>query len=147
MHAGDKTRKPKVVIDTNVFVSGLNFSGKPRGVLDLMRKGEIGVVVSPFILEELEKVLEENFGWSRKQVEDVIERIKARALEVNPDVEVSVIEAKENDNRILECALEGKAQFIVSGDKRHILPLKEFQGIKILSPADFLKTLSGQERR
>ena len=71
MPAGDEIQEPKVVIDTNVFVSGLNFPGRPREVLDLMRKGEIGVVVSPFILGELEKGLADDFGWSRERLERV----------------------------------------------------------------------------
>lgn len=71
MPAGDEIQEPKVVIGTNVFVSGLNFPGKAREVLDLMRKGEIGVVVSPFILGELEKGLADDFGWSRERLERV----------------------------------------------------------------------------
>ncbi len=45
------------------------------------------------------------------------------------------------DNRILECAIEGKADYIISGDKHHILPLKKFQKIRILSPSQFLKSI------
>ena len=77
MLAGSKT-KPKVVIDTNVFVSGLNFKGKPREVLDLMWKEEIEVCVSPFILKELEETLEEDFGWGREKVEATAERKKEK---------------------------------------------------------------------
>ena len=58
---------------------------------------------------------------------------------INPATQISIIKKKENDNRILECALKGKVDYIVTGDKKHILPLKNFQGIKIVTVAQFLK--------
>lgn len=134
-----ENKKPKVVVDTNIFISGLNFAGKPSEVLELFIKEEIEVYISLFILEELERILREKFEWSEKQLQRILNRIKKKAIIVQPKVKVSIIKEKKDDNRILECALEGKAQYIVSGDERHLLPLKEFQGIKILSPAEFLK--------
>ena len=129
----------KVVIDTNVFVSGLNFKGAPREVLDLIWKKRIEVYISPFIIEELRDTLLEDFAWDNERVEEVIEKIKTQTIQVQPGIVLSVIKEKYSDNRILECAIEGKVQYIVSGDKRHLLSLKEYQGIRILSPADFLK--------
>jgi putative PIN family toxin of toxin-antitoxin system len=140
MPTGSKT-KTKVVVDTNVFVSGLNFKGKPREVLNLIWKEEIEVYISPFIFKELEDTLEEDFDWSKKEIKDTIEEMKPKVIQVQPKVKVSVIKDKDDDNRILECAVEGKAQYIVSGDKHHVLPLTEFQGIKILSPAEFLRLI------
>jgi len=55
-----------------------------------------------------------------------------------------VIREKDDDNRILECALEGKAEYIISGDKRHLLPLGEYEGIRILSPDEFLRLIRKQ---
>jgi len=141
MFTEDKTKKPKVVIDTNVFVSGLNFKGKPREILDLIWKEEIKVCISLFILRELEKVLEEIFGWDKERIGNTVERIKDKTIKVQPKVKISVIKEKNDDNRILECAVEGKAQYIVSGDKHHLLPLKEYQCINILSPAKFLEVM------
>lgn len=136
-----ENKEPKVVIDTNVFISGLNFTGKPSEILKLFWKGEIRVFISPFILKETEKILREKFEWSEGQVLRILNRIKAKAIEVRPKIKVSVIKEKDDDNRILECAVEGKAQYLISGDERHLLPLKEYQGIRILSPSEFLKFL------
>ena len=140
MPTGSKT-KPKVVIDTNVFVSGLNFKGTPREILNLTWAKEIEVHVSPFILKELEEVLEEDFAWGKEQTKRTIDRIKEATRQVRPRIKISIIKEKDSDNRILECALESKVQYIVSGDKRHLLSLKEYQGIRILSPAQFLKVI------
>jgi putative PIN family toxin of toxin-antitoxin system len=130
--------KPRVVIDTNVIVSGLTFKGQPREVLDLAWKGEIEVYISPFILRELTGTLKKDFGWSNEQIRDTIQRIKAKTNSIRPKIKVSVVKEKDDDNRILECAIEGNAQYLISGDKKHLLPLKQYQGIKILSPAQFL---------
>jgi putative PIN family toxin of toxin-antitoxin system len=132
-----KTR-PRVVIDTNVFVSGLTFKGQPREVLDLAWKGEIEVYISPFILKELTGTLKKDFGWSNEQIKNTIQRIKAKTISIRPKIKVSVVKEKDDDNRILECAIEGNVQYLISGDKKHLLPLKEYQGIKILSPAQFI---------
>lgn len=130
--------KPRVVIDTNVIVPGLTFKGQPREVLDLAWKGEIEVYISPFILKELTGTLKKDFGWSNEQIKDTIQRIKAKTISIRPKIKVSVVKETDDDNRILECAIEGDVRYLISGDKKHLLPLKEYQGIKILSPAQFL---------
>jgi len=133
--------KPKVVIDTHVFVSGLTFKGKPREVLDLIWRGDIEACISSFIFKELEETLKKNFSWDRDQIKNTIEKIKAKTFLIQPKNKVSVIKENDDDNRILECAIEGRVQFLISGDRKHLLPLEEYQGIKILSPAEFLKLL------
>ncbi len=134
-----KPKRLKVVMDTNVLVSGLNFGGRPREVLDLTRRRELELCLSPFILAELKAVLQEDFGWSEQHTQEVTEEIRAKATLVEPQIRVSAIKDKEADNRILECAVAAEAQYIISGDRRHLLPLKEYQGIVILSPTEFLK--------
>jgi putative PIN family toxin of toxin-antitoxin system len=136
-----ESKRPRVVIDTNVFVSGLNFAGKPGEILELFIKGEIEVFISPFILSEIEKILRERFEWGEGSINRVLNRIKRQAIQIHPKIKVNVIKQKDNDNRVLECAIEGSVQYLISGDRKHLLPLKEYQGTKILSPAEFLKLL------
>ena len=138
------SERPRVVIDTNVYISALNFGGKPAQILMLFIRGEIEVCLSPFILNELERILREKFGWEEERITDVLRRIREKAIEVHPRRRVSVIREKDDDNRILECALEGKAEYIISGDKRHLLPLGEYEGIRILSPDEFLRLIRKQ---
>ncbi len=130
--------KPRVVIDTNVLISGLTFKGKPREILDLAWQGEIEVYISLFILEELGTSLKEDFGWSQSEITNVLRRIRAKTILVHPKATISVIKEKKDDNRILECAAEAEADYLISGDKKHLFPLKRYQGIKRVSPADFL---------
>jgi uncharacterized protein len=120
MPEGSKT-KLKAVIDTNVYVSGLNFNGKPRNVLDMIWRKEIEVYISPFIVMELENTLEKDFDWDKEAINDTIERIKLNTISIRPNIRISIIKEKDADNRILECAIEGETQYIVSGDKKHLI--------------------------
>jgi len=131
----------KVVIDTNVLVSATLFGGNPEQVLDSAEEGKIKILISEEILEEFKEVLQRKFGFSLDIVEVTVSAIKEISTLVTPTQRLNVIKKKEDDNRILECAVEGKVQYIVSGDKRHLLSLKEYQGMKILSPAKFLKVI------
>ena len=90
-----ENKKPKVVIDTNVFISGLNFTGKPHEILELFINNEIEVFISSFILHEIGKILRKKFEWDREQVERVLNRIKGKALQVKPKNKISVVKGKE----------------------------------------------------
>lgn len=132
-------KTPRVVLDTNVFISGIFFSGRPRQVLELARNKQILLVTSSAILLELAEKLHEKFEWSQEEVKEVVEGIGVFTEVVKPEVKVDKIKADPADNRILECAKQAKADFIISGDKKHILPLKKFGKSKIVTPAQFLE--------
>ncbi len=134
-----ENKKVRVVIDTNVYISGLTFTGKPNEVLELMIKEKIEVYISPFILGEIETILKKTFGWDEEQVKKALNQIKRKVTQIQPKAKVSIVKQKDSDNRIIECAIEAKAQYLVSGDTKHLLPLKQYHGIKIISPAKFLE--------
>lgn len=138
MPAASKPPKLRVVIDTNVLVSGLTFPGRPREILDLVWKGDLEAYISPFIFMELERTLAKGFGWEKEQIDLVLVKIASKTILIHPEIRLSVVKGKDDDNRILECAVEAKASYLISGDKKHLLPLKQYQGIRILSPAEFL---------
>lgn len=117
MNIEKRKEKPKVVLDTNVIISGLNFRGRPREILDLIRGEKIELYISPFILEEVRGVLKEKFSWDEERIQTAIEKLKAALVE--PEENISVIKKDEDDNRILECGVEGKVQYIVSGDTKY----------------------------
>lgn len=135
----------KVVIDTNVIISALNFDGKPKKILQLANEGAFKIFISPFILEEISNVLIKKFLWSNERVEEAIILIKEITSLVQPTIRLSLIKEKDSDNRILECAIAAKAHFLISGDTKHILPLKKINEIIILKPADFLSIIFPHE--
>ncbi len=127
----------RVVLDTNVYILAILFGGNPEKIRGLSNQGEIVILVSEAILKEIAEILRRKFGWQNWQISETLEEIREFTVLVIPQKSFSVIKKDESDNRILECAVESEARFIVSGDK-HLLNLKEYRNIKILSPKNFL---------
>ena len=128
----------KVVLDTNIYLSAILFGNKPEEIINLGKMGKIQILVSEEILAEIAGILKRKFEWDDPLISNVIDSIREYAILITPSKTVNIIKLHEPDNRILECALEGEADYIVSGDKRHILPLKEYEGIEVLSAAEVL---------
>jgi len=131
----------RVVLDTNVIVSALLFGGYPERVLLAGLRGEIQLLTSQALLQELENVLSKKFKLGVRLVKDTIDLLKTLAEIVETTSQLKAIAHPDDDNRVLECAVDGHAEFIVTGDTKHILPLKEYKGIKILTPSEFAKIL------
>ena len=131
----------RVVLDTNVMVSALLFGGYPERVFLAGLRGEIQLLTSRALLRELERVLTEKFKLGVRLVKDAMDLLKTLAEIVETTSRLKVIADPDDDNRVLECAVDGNAEFIVTGDTKHILPLKEYKGILILRPSEFAKIL------
>jgi putative PIN family toxin of toxin-antitoxin system len=129
----------RVVADTNILISALLFGGVSEQVFLAGLRGEIQLVTSDPLLKELERILKNKFKLDTQLVKQVIDEIRNVAEVVEVSSYLNVISHPEEDNRVLECAVDGKVDFIVTGDTKHILPLKEFRGIKILTPSEFIK--------
>ncbi len=135
----------KVTLDTNILVSGLLWTGDSHRILKLADKNEIQIILSRFILEEVQDTLNS---------EEILEKIKNKnliisnttltiienSLFVEPTIKLDVIKDDPDDNIILECAKEGKVDYIITKDN-HLLKLEEFEGIKIVNPDEFLRIL------
>ena len=127
-----------VVLDTNVLISALVFGGKPRKVLDRIIKGQLKMAVSKEILDEMEGVLtSRKFQYSRQISHSIRNALEEVADLITPQKTVKAIKNDPDDNRILECALAAGADIIISGN-RHLLELKQYRGINIITPSDFL---------
>lgn len=134
----------RAVFDTNVYLSAILFGGVCAELRDLARKGKIEVFVCEAILAEVAGVLRKKFGWNHYQISLALAEIRNFTTVIFPLQRVEIIKEDPADNRVLECALEAGVDYLVSGDRKHLLPLKEFQGVRILSPREFLERL-GQE--
>lgn len=127
---------PRVVLDTNIFLSAFTFGGKPEIAFEMARAGRIQLVVSASILGELAAILKSKFEWDDEDIREALLVVGRHADLVKPMRPLRVLE-DDADNRVLECAVEGRADWIISGD-RHLLSLKEFRGIPIVRVSDFL---------
>jgi len=130
----------RIVADTNIYISALNFGGTADEVLALARRGSVGLCISPAILDEIEGVLVRKFQWSGTRAQQARRAIRGFAILIKPIGKVQVVIEDEADNRILECAEAGKAAVIVTGD-RHLLKLQAFRGIQIITARQFLNGL------
>lgn len=128
----------RIVLDTNVIVSALVFGGVPRGVLELAEAGQCQLFYSEPIQTEVRRVLTEKFDWPRAMVDEVLPVIWSMGNLVAPRVTLKAVAADPDDNRILECAVAARAQVVVSGD-RHLLDLRDYKSISILTPRQFLE--------
>lgn len=128
----------RVVADSNVYISALNFGGVADEVLALGRRQLIALFVSPSILDEVEGVLLRKFKWSPKRARHARTLIHASAETVVPRERLAVVTDDEADDRILECAVAAEAHLLVTGDN-HLLKLGRFREITILSPREFLE--------
>jgi len=131
----------RVVLDTNIIVSGLNFTGNEQRVVQLADKGRFELCLSQFILQEVSGVLAHKFNWSPRRIGQAMRLLIDTATVVEPLEIPPVIRTNPADNRILACSVEAGADFLITGDRRHLLPLKVHQGVRIVNASDFLRLL------
>lgn len=133
----------KAVFDTNVVASASFWRGAPFDCLAAWAQGACEAVVSPALLAEYHETTEElREEYPDRPFVPWAETLARSAALVFPTERACGATVDPNDEMVLECALAAKADYVVSGDKRHLLPLKAFRGIPIVNPADFLRRLA-----
>jgi len=116
-----------------VYISALLFNGIPGQILDMASKNELTLITSDEIILETTRILKEKFDWPRHNTDKFIRRLSGISENIKPGNKLNVIKERESDNRVLECAVCGNANLIVSGDK-HLLKLKKYENIPIVRP-------------
>ena len=132
----------KITADTNVLISSTFWYGDSNTIIELVENKSIELVLSRQIIEEFSKVLhseeiQNKIKTKNLEIIRTIEKIVSLSLIVEPKQKFNVLTEDPDDNKILDCAFEAKADYIVSQDY-HLLKLGEFEGIKIISPRQFL---------
>ncbi|HUN78200.1 MAG TPA: putative toxin-antitoxin system toxin component, PIN family [Solirubrobacteraceae bacterium] len=129
----------RAVLDSNVIVSGLGWSGAPARIVEAVLAGELVLVMSAPLLAELRRVLA--YPKLAKAIPDgsgLADLVEMSSVVVEPRSVFDVVE-DESDNRVLEAAVDAGVDHIVSGDG-HLLGLGVSQGIPILTPAEFVRS-------
>jgi putative PIN family toxin of toxin-antitoxin system len=136
----------RAVLDTNVYVSGTILShGISFEILEAWRRQAYVLITSETIVAEIERVLHyprirDRYTVSDQDVERLVESLRADALVIPGDYEVSGVSPDPDDDKFLACALEARADCIVTGDP-DLLDLSRYQGIDILKPREFWERL------
>lgn len=123
----------RAVFDTNVLVSGILYAGKSKLLIDAVLGGKITLVLSTQLIQEFKRVIaRDKFKLSKDQQDEFINFIVMISDIVRIKSRFRVVMEDPNDNAVLRTAYDGRVHCIVSGDE-HLLSLKEFMGIKILT--------------
>lgn len=127
-----------ITLDTNIYVSALEFGGVGARILGMARAGMIRIDVSAAILDELVTVLRDDFAWEGYRLHFAREQLARLGNLVTPKKTIDAIKEDPDDNRILECALEAGSEFIVTSDK-DLLRLGGYGSIRIVQANQLLE--------
>jgi len=140
----------KIVLDTNVLVSALiNPHGKPAQIINYVFENKIRLFTSPSIMEELERVLSypklmKRHGLDSEELKEFISDLLSIMSLIEEEKIIEVIMEDPSDDKYLSCAIDAKVDFIISGDI-HLLNLGEYEGIRIVTPAQFLEIMEREK--
>ena len=134
----------RVALDTNVIVSAWIRDGPEGEVVTAAYGGTFELIIPQVVVRELEDVLSRKFAWSRERLGQMLEDLVAVGDLVTTVRRIDVIPGEDADNQILACAVEHGADYLVTGDRKHLLPLGEFEGVRILRAPEFLDLLSSE---
>ncbi len=131
----------KIVLDTNALVSAIGWEGPPARILRACRAGQFFLLTSPQLLEELTRVL--TYAKLRviarhPDLPQILQWLHAPERIVFPRRTIEIVKVDPSDNRVLEVAVEGRAEAVISGDE-HLLRLRIFEGIPIVNAASFCR--------
>lgn len=128
----------KLVVDTNFLISATQWDYSVcHKLLEKLIMNNAEIFSTKEILEEFAEVLKRDFLYNDEEVNNILEKVLRFLILVNPSKKIDIVKEDADDNKIIECAVESKAEYILSYDK-HLLKLKEYQGIKIIRPEEAL---------
>jgi putative PIN family toxin of toxin-antitoxin system len=135
---------PRVLCDTNVLVSAFIAGGPPSRVIEAVLDGRIELVLAGPVLEELNRVLRLKLGFQPERISELeallaelaVTRVEAAATAT------AAVTGDPDDDVVLACAVEADAQILVSGDRKHLLPVGEYRGVRIITPQALLAELA-----
>ena len=129
----------KIVFDTNVLISATLWDNSvAQKFLFKCINEDIQIFSSQDIIEEYRRILARDFDYNEQEIGEILEIVLQFVILVIPSKKIDVIKEDADDNKIVECAIESNAEYIISYDK-HLLKLKEYQRIKIIRPEETLK--------
>jgi len=128
----------KIVLDTNVFISGIFFSGPPSQILQAWKNKKLRIILSQDIIDEYHRVVESlSSKYPTIDIFQIIELVTVHGQFVDTaELDITICEDPD-DNKFIECAVAGDTKIIVSGDK-HLLKITGYQGIAVFRPREFV---------
>lgn len=137
MNLGMEENLVKVLLDTNILISAIAYGGKPAQLLYYVLEEKITAITSPVLLSELKEVLNKKFPLREADFKLTVKNIEEIFKIAHPKMNINILK-DDDDNRVLEAAIEGKCNYIATGDKE-LLDLGSFKEIRIVTADKFLK--------
>ena len=131
-------KTPKVVFDSNVYVSAITYDGILRELLRLAIVQKWEVYGCKDIEKEVLSVLSVKFKFPYTRLQETLKQIRQTTIRVEPIKNITVIPNCHQDNLVLGCAIAAQVDYLVTGDKQHLLPLGNYHGVKVISPRELL---------
>ena len=137
----------RIVLDTNLLVSGIISTGLPRQLVDAAKAGAFELCTSEMLLDELLNVISRDKFAARLAQAGltplaIVDDLRALAVVVSPSMVARVVLADPDDDHVLAAALTGAADLIATGDKRDLIPLGSYQGIPIVTAKAALERIA-----
>ena len=136
------TEEQVVVFDANILVSGTGWRGPPDRCLELARAGTVEGITCRELLDETTEKLQTKVRFSVAQATDTVIDLLTFLRPVSITTTLKAVVADPDDDKVIECAVVGGAIHTVTGDRRHLLPLRSYQGITLVSAREFLRLVS-----
>ncbi len=131
----------RITVDTNFLISATQWDNSVAHKLLLkLIENNIKIYTTNDILNEFSIVLKRDFNYGKREIANILETILSLVRLVIPRCKVNVIKDDPDDNKIIECAVASSSEYILTYDK-HLLKIKDYEGIKIISPEEFLRIL------
>ena len=128
----------RIILDTNVFISGIFFSGPPYTILEAWRDGSIQLVISPEIFQEYQRVADElSEKYAGIDISDILDLLLVKAEMIEAGTLPESVSADADDDKFLASAGSGSLRLIVSGDK-HLLDISPYRNVTVLKPRQFV---------
>jgi len=137
------TARPRVACDTNVLVSAFIAGGPPSRIIEETVDGNLNLVLLEPAMVELVRILSEKLEFDLERLKEVQSLLSDIAVgtQGTPSRKPEALTGDPDDDLIIACAVEARAEVLVSGDRKHLIPIGEHQGVRILTPQAFLTEL------
>jgi uncharacterized protein len=127
----------RVVLDTNIYISAIFWKGASYKIVGKAADGEFEAIASDEIIKELTNVLGRDFGRDKDEISEIIKSLRLFVRFVETKSKINAVKDDPADDRILECAVDSHSQYVITQDN-HLLKLKNYNGVKIITPNEFL---------
>lgn len=132
----------KITLDTNFLISATQWDNSvAHKLLIRLIESNIELFTTKDIIIEFTKVLERDFKYNKKEISLIIQQIIMFLKLAEPIEKLEIVKEYPDDNKIIECAIASGSDYIITYDKKHLLKIKEYRGIKLITPEEMLKII------